>query len=239
MVHDMVNLLYNIYSCKILYLEFVSFFKLIHWDQLTGTCKWPWHSEAAELFTEVKYTCRTYAHTMTQRVNTKHESQSSLEELTSWKMDAAVLDWNVSWVFDIENSPRDKPFSCVIKMENKTTESLGAFPLLSLMIISTEVHISEQSCKVNTIFFTPLLKNHKLPPLFYLDHNELFPMHREWNEVIFMIYFFNMFSFLTNLSVLLLFTYIFIQYIELCNVLYQFLVTTLLYPSSVGVTCNI
>lgn len=25
MVHDMVNLLYNIYSCKILYLEFVSF----------------------------------------------------------------------------------------------------------------------------------------------------------------------------------------------------------------------
>lgn len=30
MVHDMVNLLYNIYSCKILYLEFVSFFKLIH-----------------------------------------------------------------------------------------------------------------------------------------------------------------------------------------------------------------
>lgn len=172
-------------------------------------------------------------------VNTKHESQSSLEELTSWKMDAAVLDWNVSWVFDIENSPRDKHFSFVIKMENKTTESLGAFPLLSLMIISTEVHISEQSCKVNTIFFTPLLKNHKLPPLFYLDHNELFPMHREWNEVIFMIYFFNMFSFLTNLSVLLLFTYIFIQYIELCNVLYQFLVTTLLYPSSVGVTCNI
>lgn len=67
MVHDMVNLLYDIYSCKILYLEFVSFFKLIHWDQLTGTCKWPWHSEAAELFTEVKYTCRTYARTMTQR----------------------------------------------------------------------------------------------------------------------------------------------------------------------------
>lgn len=30
MVHDMVYLLYNIYSCKILYLEFVSFFKLIH-----------------------------------------------------------------------------------------------------------------------------------------------------------------------------------------------------------------
>lgn len=25
-------------------------------------------------------------------------------------MDAALLDWNVSWVFNIENSPRDKPF---------------------------------------------------------------------------------------------------------------------------------
>lgn len=84
-----------------------------------------------------------------------------------------------------------------------------------------------------TIFLLSCEKNHKLPPLFYLDHNELFPLHREWNEVIFMIYFFfNMFSFLTNLSVLLLFTYISIQYIELCNVC-QVLVTNLLYSSSV------
>lgn len=64
-------------------------------------------------------------------------------------MDAAVLDWNVSWVFKIENSPRDKPFSCVIKKENKATEHFGAFPLFSLLIISTKVHFPEQSCKVN------------------------------------------------------------------------------------------
>lgn len=114
-------------------------------------------------------------------VNTKHESQSSLEELTSWKMDAAVLDWNVSWVFDIENSPRDKPFSCVIKMENKPTESLGAFPLLSLMIISTEVHISEQSCKVNTIFFYSPLKESQITSLVLLRPQWVIP-HASWME---------------------------------------------------------
>lgn len=114
-------------------------------------------------------------------VNTKHESQSSLEELTSWKMDAAVLDWNVSWVFDIENSPRDKPFSCVIKMENKTTESLGAFTLLSLMIISTEVHISEQSCKVNTIFFYSPLKEPQITSLVLLRPQWVIP-HASWME---------------------------------------------------------
>lgn len=58
-------------------------------------------------------------------------------------MDVVVLDWNVFWVFDIENLLRDKFFSCVIKMENKLIESFGVFFLLFLMIILIEVYILE------------------------------------------------------------------------------------------------
>lgn len=117
--------------------------------------------------------------------------------------------------------------------ENKATGRFGAFSLFSLLIISTEDHFPEQSCKVNDDIFTFLWKKSQITSLVLLRPQWVIPL-ASWMEWGYFhdILFFNMFSFLTNLSVLLLFTYISIQYIELCNVC-QVLVTNLLYSLSV------